>query len=281
MFHRLALITLLLLTLSGCTQFFFQPSQGYLITPDKLGLSYEEIVFNASDGLELHGWWLPSVGKAHATVLFLHGNAQNISNHLGNVYWLPKEGINLFIVDYRGYGQSEGVPSLPGAMLDIEAALQQTLTLTGSTPLVVVSHSLGASMAIHALAESPNKSRLSGAIFAAPFSDYRQVVREVAAGVWFLWPFQYPLSWSINNDFAPIESVARLTPLPLLFLHSASDSIISPQHSEQLFAQAREPKQLYLLKGGHNGLFSPQENRQLILDAIHRWSDTTEHAIRN
>ncbi|MCF6230371.1 MAG: lysophospholipase [Gammaproteobacteria bacterium] len=281
MLRRLTLIIILLLTLSGCTQLFFQPSQGYLITPDQLGLSYQEIIFNSPDGLELHGWWLPSVGEAHATVLFLHGNAQNISNHLGSVYWLPKEGVNLFIVDYRGYGQSEGVPSLPGAMLDIEAALQQALTLTDNTPLVVVSHSLGASMAIHALAESPNKSSLSGAIFAAPFSDYRQVVREVVAKVWFLWLFQYPLSWSINNDFAPIESVARLAPLPLLFLHSSADTIIIPRHSEQLFAVAREPKQLQLLKGGHNELFTPQENRQLILDTIYRWSNriliTTNH----
>ncbi|VAW89633.1 hypothetical protein MNBD_GAMMA18-2400 [hydrothermal vent metagenome] len=272
---RYLISIILLLSLSGCTQFIFQPTKTHLITPDQIGLSYQEINFESLDQLKLHGWWIPATGEAEATVLYLHGNAQNISNHLGNVYWLPKESINLLIVDYRGYGHSAGLPSLPGSMMDIEAALQQALALAGNTPLVVVGHSLGASMAIHALAHSPNKTKLAGAIFAAPFSDYQRVAREVMAQVWFLWPFQYPLSWSINNDFAPINSVAQLAPLPLLFLHSPDDGIINPQHSEQLFANAREPKQLRLLTGGHNNLFTPEENRQLMLDTILRWSNKT------
>ncbi len=272
---RCLIVIILLFSLSGCTQFIFQPTKKHLITPDKIGLDYQEINFESLDQLQLHGWWIPAIGTAEATVLYLHGNAQNISNHLGNAYWLPKENINLLIVDYRGYGHSAGLPSLPGSMMDIEAALQQALTLAGNTPLVVIGHSLGASMAIYALAHSPNKTKLAGAIFAAPFSDYQQVAREVMAQVWFLWPFQYPLSWSINNDFAPINSVAQLAPLPLLFLHSPADNIISPQHSEQLFAHAGEPKQLRLLAGGHNNLFTPAENRQLILDTIRRWSDKT------
>lgn len=272
---RYLISIILLLNLSGCTQFIFQPTKKHLITPDKIGLSYEDVNFESLDGLKLHGWWIPAIGEAEATVLYLHGNAQNISNHLGNAYWLPQENINLLIVDYRGYGHSAGLPSLPGSMMDIEAALQQALALTGNTPLVVIGHSLGASMAIYALAHSPNKTKLAGAIFAAPLSDYQQVAREVMAKVWFLWPFQYPLSWSINNDFAPINSVAKLSPLPLLFLHSPTDNIINPQHSERLFANAGEPKQLRLLTGGHNNLFTPGENRQLILDTILRWSNKT------
>lgn len=266
---------ILLLSLSGCTQFIFQPTKTHFITPDKIGLDYEEINFKSLDQLQLNGWWIPAIGEAKATVLYLHGNAQNISNHLGNVYWLPKENINLLIVDYRGYGHSAGHPSLPGSMMDIEAALQQALALTGNTPLVVISHSLGASMAIYALAHSPNKTKLAGAIFAAPFSDYQQIAREAVAKVWLFWPFQYPLSWSINNDFAPINSVAQLAPLPLLFLHSPDDAIISPQHSEQLFANAGEPKQLKMVSGGHNELFISAKNRQLILDTILRWSNKT------
>ena len=271
MLPRLSLITALALTLCGCTQLIFQPTQQHVITPDKVNLTYQDIHFNSLDGLPLHGWWLPAEQTASATVLYLHGNAQNISTHLGNAYWLPKAGINLLIIDYRGYGHSAGQPSLPGALLDIEAALQQALRLADNTPLIVIAHSLGASLAIQALAESPNKTKLAGAIFAAPFSDYQLVAREVMAKAWFLWPFQYPISWGINNDFAPIKSVAKLAPLPQLYLYGTDDSIINPQHSKRLFTAAGEPKQRLALSTGHNTMFNPDETRQLILQTIERW----------
>lgn len=267
----LLLITTLLFTLSGCTQFIFQPTQQHVITPDKVNLNYQDVNFNSLDGQPLHGWWLPAKQQASATVLYLHGNAQNISNHLGNAYWLPRAGINLLIIDYRGYGHSSGLPSLPGAILDIEAALQQALQLADDTPLIIIGHSLGASLAIHTLAHSPNKSKLTGAIFVAPFSDYRKVARDFMNTIWFLWPLQYPLSWSINNDFAPIKSVAKLAPLPQLYLYGREDTIIPPSHSHTLFANAGEPKQQQALTGTHNTLFNPKENRQLILDTIEQW----------
>jgi len=271
MFPRLVLITALAFTLCGCTQLIFQPTQQHVITPDKANLAYQDIHFNSLDGLPLHGWWLPAEQTASATVLYLHGNAQNISTHLGNAYWLPKAGINLLIIDYRGYGHSAGQPSLPGALLDIEAALQQALLLADDTPLIIIAHSLGASLAIQAIAESPNKAKLAGAIFAAPFSDYQRVAREAMAKVWFLWPFQYPISWGINNDFAPIKSVAKLAPLPQLYLYGTDDSIINPQHSKRLFTAAGEPKQRLALSTGHNTMFNPDETRQLILQTIERW----------
>lgn len=272
---RTLFITLLLLSLTACTQLIFQPSNQHFITPDKIDLAYQDIHFQSADGTQLHGWWLPAKGAAQSTVLYLHGNAQNISNHLGNAYWLPKEGINLFIFDYRGYGHSMGELSLPGAIQDIEAALQQALSLADNTPLVVISHSLGASMGIHALAHSKYKSQLAGAIFAAPFSDYQQIAREVLSKVWLTWPFQYPLSWTINNDFAPYRSVAKLAPLPQLYIHSTQDHIIDWRHSERLYIAAKEPKQLKMLNGGHNQLFNPEKNRQLILQTIRRWSQST------
>lgn len=265
---RATLLFACTILLSGCTQFLFQPSPTHIITPDKIGISYQDHTFQAVDGLQLHGWWLPAVGEARATVLYVHGNAQNVSNHLGNVYWLPQHGVNVFIFDYRGYGHSAGLPSLPGAISDIEQALLKTFELTGSTPVIVVGHSLGAAMSIHALAHSENKSRLAGAVFVSPFSDYQQVTQEVLGRSLLFWAFQYPLSWTINNDYSPKQSVAKLAPLPQLYMHSPNDQIISKKHSEILFQLAREPKRLELVPGGHNGVFNREENRLLLLDTI-------------
>ena len=70
--------------------------------------------------LPMHGWFLPARGPACATILFLHGNAENISTHIGSVFWLPARGFNVFMPDYRGYGASEGAPSLAGCTRLVE-----------------------------------------------------------------------------------------------------------------------------------------------------------------
>ena len=82
--------------------------------------------------MRLHGWFLPAQIPSRGTILFLHGNAENVSTHIGSVAWLPAEGFNVFLIDYRGYGLSEGVPTLDGLHRDVEAAIAKVFTLEGS-----------------------------------------------------------------------------------------------------------------------------------------------------
>lgn len=93
------------------------------MTPDQLGLDYRDIYFSSSDNLQLHGWWFPAEEKSNALILFLHGNAQNISTHSAAVYWLTRHQYDVFIFDYRGYGLSQGQPELDGAIKDIYHAM--------------------------------------------------------------------------------------------------------------------------------------------------------------
>ena len=83
----------------------------------------ENVFFKTSDGLALHGWFLKA-RDARGTVLVLHGNAENISTHASGVLWLVPEGFNVFIFDYRGYGRSEGRPTVAGVHKDADAALE-------------------------------------------------------------------------------------------------------------------------------------------------------------
>ena len=112
----LFLLTLLLSGCSNLTSLFFYPQQQYLRTPSDINLEYDEVRVKAVDGTELVSWFLPAdedseQGKNSPIVLFLHGNAENISTHIGSVYWLPEEGVNVFLLDYRGYGHSQGAVS--------------------------------------------------------------------------------------------------------------------------------------------------------------------------
>jgi len=106
-------IFLLTLSLScqGCVGgLFYQPDRKIYDTPDRHGLKYEEVSFQSKDGTGLSGWFVPAVGKPKGTVIHFHGNAQNMTAHFGFVSWLPEQGFNLFVFDYRGYGKSAGKP---------------------------------------------------------------------------------------------------------------------------------------------------------------------------
>ena len=132
---NISILLLLATLLSGCTQLFFHPDSFLMDTPDRHGLEYRIENFQAADGTALNAWFLPARikdgEKAKATVLFLHGNAENISTHFRNVTWLPAEGFNVLALDYRGYGASDGEPSLAGMQLDIDAAMRNLLAAQG------------------------------------------------------------------------------------------------------------------------------------------------------
>ena len=90
-------------------------------TPADVGFDYQDVSITTSKGVRLHGWFVPAK-QAEATVLFFHGNAGNISHRLDSIAIFRELGLNVFIIDYRGYGQSEGKPSEQGTYLDAQAA---------------------------------------------------------------------------------------------------------------------------------------------------------------
>src|SRR5919201_69027 len=99
-------------SLTGCTPVFFQPSGTLYATPGLYGLDYQPVELQAGDGTKLFAWFMPARGAPKATVLYLHGNAENISTHFANVAWMPAAGFNVLALDYRGYGGSAGKPTL-------------------------------------------------------------------------------------------------------------------------------------------------------------------------
>ena len=158
---RCLVVLLLALTLAGCSGLFFYPSRDMQEGPAVKMFSHRDVVFPSSDGVPIHGWYFPAT-NARGSVLLLHGNAQNLSTHVNNVLWLVKEGFNLFIVDYRGYGWSGGETSLTGVHADAAAALEKLLDMSETDPdrVVVLGQSIGGSIAVHTVAHSPHKDRI-------------------------------------------------------------------------------------------------------------------------
>ena len=242
------------LLLAGCTGNFFQPDRRLFATPANQGLDYRPVTLRAADGTALFAWFLPARGAVRANVLFLHGNAENISTHFTNVAWMPAAGFNVLALDYRGYGGSEGRPSLAGVQLDIDAAMRALLERPDAAgrPVVVLGQSLGGALAIHYVAHSRYRDRICALVADSAFSDYRRIVSEKLAGFALTWPLQWLPALTVDNRYSPERAVAAVSPIPLLLIHGEADAVVPASHAQRLFERAAQPKALWLVPGaGH------------------------------
>ena len=270
---RLLFALIFALFVSGCTSVFFQPQRMQYMTPDEIGLVYEDVYFRSSDGQMLHGWLLPARGKAKGTVLFLHGNAQNISTHIASVYWLPAQHYNVFLPDYRGYGLSEGEASLAGVQDDINSAMDYLLHRADldAERIVILGQSLGGALAIYNVAHSPYRGKIKALITESVFSDYEGIVREKLSSFWLTWPLQWPLALTIDNDYSPLTVVSKVSPTPLLIIHGDNDNIVPLSHGQTLFAAAAQPKEMWVVHNGdHIEAFRRKEYQERLLQYLER-----------
>lgn len=253
-FAVLLCLLLLSLPLSGCGTLFFQPRTTMVMSPDRIGLDYEAVSLRASDGTRLAAWFLPAEGEAQGTVLYLHGIAANISTRLRDVAWLPAAGFNVLALDYRGYGASEGTPTLEGVQLDIDAAVRSLVSRpdVDASRLVVLGQSLGASLAVYYVAHSCYRSRFRALILDSPFSDYRTIAEETLEGFLPVRALKWLVKRTVPDRYSPQAAIEAVSPVPVLFIHGDRDATIPLHHSQRLFDLAGEPKQLWIVPGaGH------------------------------
>ncbi len=211
-----------------------------IATPMQLGMAFEEVHLAASDGVSLHGWYVPAA-QARGNLLFLHGNAGNISHRLESIERFHRLGLNVFIFDYRGYGESGGRPDEAGTYRDARAAWDWLLAAKSAEAgrTIVFGRSLGGAIA----AQLATQVHPAGLIVESAFTS----VPDAAAGIYWFLPVRLLARFKYDTR-AALEGVA----CPVLIVHSRDDEIIPFSHGEALFAAASQPKQLLVLNGGHN-----------------------------
>lgn len=260
---------ILIIFLTACTNFLFVPVKHFTITPDTIDVSYSDIFIESSAGYKLHGWKLSAKKKSAGTILFFHGNGDNVSTQLPNTFWLPAAGYDVYIFDYSGYGKSEGYANLEDTINDQELMIKYVVSqLPEDEKLIVMGHSLGGSMAIYSVAHSAFKNRIKTLVTISAFSDYHHVAQDVLSRNWLFWLFQWPLSLTVDNSYRPLDSISLISPVPLLIMHGEKDEIIDIYHAKQLFAKANEPKTFALINSNHNNIFINPKNRRQLLDYL-------------
>lgn len=219
----------------------FQPAKYPEGAWQPAGLEFEDVALKSSDGTKLHAWFCPCE-NARASVLFLHGNAGHLAHRAEFMKVLQKElNVASLIVDYRGYGKSEGKPTIEGAIADVRAASRELASRTGreEKDLIVWGRSLGGALAVQLAAQTQPR----GIIVQSSFSSLKEVAAE-----------HFPkLAWMVGKD--RLNSAETITKFKgsLLQCHGTNDRVISFESGSRLFKAANAPKRFLKLEGlGHN-----------------------------
>lgn len=198
----------------------------------------EDRWLTTSDGVKLHGWWVAANKSAAFATLFLHGNAGNVTHRAAHALAINEAGSSVLLLDYRGYGKSEGKPSESGVYADADAGYQALID-AGYPPDRIVIHgeSLGTAVAV----DLAVRKQCAGVILEAPL----QSVRKMAATVL---PVVGPL---LVHGFDTHGKIANLR-APLLVIHGDEDQTVPFSQGMAVFAAAPQPKTFWRVEGGHH-----------------------------
>ncbi len=250
-------------------QHIFEPEPLLQTTPDRIGMRYEEVRIPSGSGAEqgeLHGWWIAAVQSRVPTVLYLHGNSRNISHNIEQAVRLHRLGLNVLLVDYRGYGKSSGgEPSEAKVYEDAEAAWNYLIKQRAMAPqqTFIYGHSLGAAIGIDLAVRHPEAA---GLIAESGFTSMLDMVER---------DYSYlPVDRILNQRFDSLDKVGKLK-IPVLFIHGTWDKKVPYQMSQQLFDRAPQPKSLQLIEGGehsNNGGIAWVEYRDTLNAFVHKYA---------
>ncbi|HSU57466.1 MAG TPA: alpha/beta hydrolase [Candidatus Dormibacteraeota bacterium] len=221
----------------------YRPDRVLDATGHELGRPFEDVLFKAKDGVQLHGWFFLANSDSHQSdlcVLVCHGNAGNISHRLDLCGTLLECGLSVFLFDYRGYGRSEGIPGEEGTYLDAQAAYEwlRKKGIPGRN-IIAFGESLGGGIA----SELALRETLGGVILQSTFSCIADLGSEL-----FPW---LPVRWLGSIKYNTCSKLPRIG-VPVMVMHSRADALIAYHHAEKNFALANEPKLFWEVRGDHN-----------------------------
>jgi uncharacterized protein len=218
----------------------YHPSRTMDAAPGQLGRPFEDVFIPVEHGERVNAWYFPARNAASPVVLVCHGNAGNISHRLDLAALLLEAGAGVLLVEYRGYGRSDGKPGEENTYRDAQAAYHW---LTGKgvagTNIIGYGESLGGGV----VSELAVREKLGGLILQSTFTSMTDLGAEL-----FPWLPVRLVSTIKYNTRAKLPKLH----LPVLILHSRRDDLIPFHNAEENFAAANEPKFLREISGGHN-----------------------------
>ncbi len=227
---------------------FFPDKSNDSTTPDAFGIEYDDVTFRTEDGLNLNGWFVS--GKKSSpdadlhTLLWFHGNAGNINRRLGNIKMLhDRVPVNVFIIDYRQFGRSEGKISEQGTYIDARAALAYLHSRKdiNNEKIIFFGRSLGSAVAV----DLAVKEKCCALILETPFTSIKEMGKE-------LYPFLFIGLHFLRTKYDSLSKISKVK-VPTLIMHGDKDELVPIEQGKMLYEKANEPKEFYTIPGAtHN-----------------------------
>jgi uncharacterized protein len=209
----------------------------------------QDVALRLADGTALHAWWCPTEGWAadQGAILYFHGNGGNLSGYSGRIKRLQQGPLHqaVLIVDYPGYGRSEGRPSEVGCYAAADAAYDWLTGEQGVPPqrVLIYGESLGGGVAVELAARRDHRALVLEKTFTS--------MPDMAAHL-FPW---LPARWLVRNHFDNLSRIGQCR-RPVFIAHGTADGTVPFVQGQRLFAAANEPKQ-FLQMEGYNHRNSP------------------------
>jgi hypothetical protein len=254
------------------SRFIFFPAKVIETTPEFFHLAYEDVWLpvNAKSGkvARIHGWWIGASQLNAKVLLYLHGNAINIGANVAHAHRFHQLGFSVLMIDYRGYGRSEGGFPTESQVYQDAATAWDYLVYQRQIPpsqILIYGHSLGGAVAIDLALKHPDAA---GLIVESSFTSIRKVV-AYRNNFWM-----FPVDSILTQRFDSIGKVPNLK-IPVLFIHGTADVIVPAFMSQDLYAAAPEPKKLVLVPGAaHNNV--AEVAASVYLEAVRSFVTSTE-----
>lgn len=235
------------------TRLIFFPPRQLQKTPAEYGLAYQDVWIvvggdrPAQPPQRLHGWWIPAANQSFA-LLYFHGNGSNIGDVVGDAKRFHQLELSVLMIDYRGYGRSEGgFPSEASVYEDAMAAWNY-LTEEQQIPperIFVYGQSLGGAIAIELATRQP---QAAGVIVESSFTSIEDMVDFISPYRWL------PIDWLLTQRFDSLSKVRSLQS-PVLFIHGTADRTVPDWMSRSLYAATIAPKELLFVPDAeHNNV---------------------------
>ncbi|XP_060519937.1 protein ABHD13 [Cylas formicarius] len=230
-------------------------SRVYIPIPSMFGLPFESINHKCPDGTTIHMYFIhqPKERQRLApTIVFFHGNAGNMGHRLQNCVGLYHNlHCNILLVEYRGYGLSEGSPTEEGLYLDARASIDYLFSRNdiNHSEVAVFGRSLGGAVAIDLAVRDNYENRIWCLIVENTFTSIPEMARILLG--WRI--LQYLPFFFYKNKFMSDYKIKRLR-VPTLFISGLADTLVPPKMMHDLFSRCNSlRKQLFQVPTGtHN-----------------------------
>lgn len=208
-------------------------------------LNFQKVTFRSKNGNNLSGYWVTAEDTAIASILFLHGNAGDINDRIESLEILRKNGFNILIFDYQGFGLSQGEVSHQNLAEDAESAMNFLLQKNAAKglPVIILGRSIGGHLAVKTA--SVFQDKICAVVIEGAFTSHRNIA--VFHAPLFLKPVAFLI---VKSEYKAISHIKDIN-VPKLIIHSTEDEVIPYYMGVELYENATEPKDFMKIKGCH------------------------------